>query len=351
MKQTIAISDIIIDKDIQPRVKGICEDHVNDLIAAYEQADADIPPPKVFNVTGKGFILVSGFHRYEALNRLGKKKIECEVRFGTYAEAELDAAASNQDHGLKRTNADKRNAVKKFLKHHPDWTDRKIADSAGVGADMVADYRQLSESDNRNEPKVGKDGKKYKPKKPKKKKSVPEDPPEDELVDVPDTVPAPSVGKLETYYKNDGVPDLPGVYRPRMTKTSDGNEVVLDGYGNPAPSAVGDTFADPKLRDILAQAITAAETLNSVYEEFLELKAGRKPYHEFPWLDIPTIQKFSEAVRENARKLCDELRAGVPYAVCPDCAGQRKGCKSCKLSGYWPKPECDVYPQRFRKAS
>jgi len=343
MKQMLALDSIVIDKDIQPRVKGLDEDHVDDLAEAYERPDAEIPPPRVFVVAGRGNILTRGFHRVAAMKKKGKKKAECEVRYGTYAEADIDAASSNADHGLKRTNADKRNAVGKYLKHYPEWTDRKIAEAAGVGADLVADCRVLSDSDNTNPKRVGKDGRKYKSTKPKSDS-------DDSLDTVPDTIAAPDVGRAETYYRNDGVPEMPGVYRPKMMKTSSGQEVVLDGYGNPAPAAVGDTFADPTLRDILAQAISGAEILDSVYQRFLELKAGRKPFHQFPWLDIPTIQKLAETMRNAAVEIGNEIRAGVPYAVCPACAGERKGCKECRLSGYWPKAECDVYPNRFRKA-
>jgi hypothetical protein len=185
-------------------------------------------------------------------------------------------------------------------------------------------------------------------KKAKPKKKSPKD---ESLANVSETIPAPAVGKLETYYRNDGIPDLPGVYRPRMMKTAAGQEVVIDGYGNPAPAGVGDTFADATLRDILAQALAGVDIIDGVYKAFLELKAGRKPFHNFPWLDIPTIQKLTETVRNAAIEIGNELRAGIPYAVCPACSGERTGCKECRLSGYWPKSECEVYPNRFRGAA
>lgn len=174
---------------------------------------------------------------------------------------------------------------------------------------------------------------------------------DEQLRDVPRNVPAPPVGKLATYYRNDGVPDLPGVYRPRLTKNAAGHETVLDAYDNPAPPNVGDTFMDETLRDVLACALSAADLMNQAYEKFIELKAERKPHHRFPWADIPTVKKHLEAARNAVIEIGNELRAAIPHAVCPACSGSRQGCKECRFSGYWPKTECDVYPQRFRKGA
>lgn len=56
----------------------------------------------------------------------GRKTIVVDVRNGNREAALLHAMASNQSHGLKRTNADKRRAVSETLKIVPGWTDGKI---------------------------------------------------------------------------------------------------------------------------------------------------------------------------------------------------------------------------------
>ncbi len=76
----------------------------------------------------------------------------------------LSGTASNQGHGLKRTNADKRSAVEVVLNLHPEWSDRRIAEFVGVGDDLVRTVRpdQVPESGTCEPAKrVGKDSKSY----------------------------------------------------------------------------------------------------------------------------------------------------------------------------------------------
>jgi hypothetical protein len=49
--------------------------------------------------------------------------------------------ASNQSHGLKRTNDDKRLAVKLALQAAPDWSNGRIAEHVGVDDKTVAAVR------------------------------------------------------------------------------------------------------------------------------------------------------------------------------------------------------------------
>jgi hypothetical protein len=174
---------------------------------------------------------------------------------------------------------------------------------------------------------------------------------EDPFGDVPENIPAPPIGKLETYYHNDGVREMTGVYRPRLTKSESGQETVLDAYGNPAPAGLGDTFADPSIRKILANIASVADDAEQVREQFNELKAARKSHQIYTWAEVPTVSKLFDTIRDAAVKLTDHLRDAIPYAVCPDCSGARRGCKVCKGTGYWPRSECDVYPERFRKGA
>lgn len=166
----------------------------------------------------------------------------------------------------------------------------------------------------------------------------------------PETTPAPPVGKLETYYRNDGIPDLPGVYRPRFMRATNGQEVVLDAYGTPAAPAIGDTFADTELRQLYYDLNALAENGESLLKQFEKLKASNKTHQVYTWVNIPEMRDLFEKFRNTAVELSDHVLGGIPYAICPDCHGSRKNCKSCRSSGYWPKSECDVYPDRFRKA-
>lgn len=142
MKQQLAIENIVIDRRFQSRVKGLDNGHVEDLMEAYERADSDIDCPRVWNLNGLGMVLTRGFHRIEALKRLGRKRVEVEVKNGDVADALVDAAGSNSGHGLKRTNADKRRCVDMVLEAHPDWSSRRVAEEAGVSDEFVRQYRE-----------------------------------------------------------------------------------------------------------------------------------------------------------------------------------------------------------------
>mgnify|MGYP000986723918 CR=1 FL=1 len=142
MKQQLAIENIVVDKRFQSRVKGLDDAHVKDLMEAYERADSEIDCPRVWNLNGLGMVLTRGFHRIEALKRLGRKRVEVEVKNGDVADALVDAAGSNSGHGLKRTNADKRRCVDMVLEAHPDWSSRRVAEEAGVSDEFVRQYRE-----------------------------------------------------------------------------------------------------------------------------------------------------------------------------------------------------------------
>lgn len=137
--QTLKIADIEVDLSIQPRAHGLSQEHAEDLAEAYRRDD-EIPPIMVFRI-GKLFKLAKGFHRIEGAKRAGKKELACQVEDGTDTDCALAALCSNQSHGLKRTNEDKRRCVEEMLKLVPDWSDRRIADEAGVGHPLVASLR------------------------------------------------------------------------------------------------------------------------------------------------------------------------------------------------------------------
>jgi len=146
VKKTIALDKIIQSKRLKVRAGGLDKEHVADLAAAYE-AGTDVPAPRVFEIKGlAGYYLTRGRHRLAALEQAGRAKVECEVKAGVFDDALSDAAQGDGEHGLRRTNKDKRQAVARFLEEHPDWSDRDIAAAAGVEHHLVADVRKVGES-------------------------------------------------------------------------------------------------------------------------------------------------------------------------------------------------------------
>ena len=80
------------------------------------QAGAIFPALTVFaEKDSQRFILADGFHRLEAAKAQRLVSFQCEVQTGGIRAALSHALGANDQHGLRRTNADKRNAVELAL--------------------------------------------------------------------------------------------------------------------------------------------------------------------------------------------------------------------------------------------
>jgi hypothetical protein len=86
------------------------------------------PPPVVFQDKQRRYWLADGFHRYHAAVGLELKVIECVVHAGELRDAILYSCGANAAHGLRRTNADKRQAVTKLINDDESAFFHEIAD-------------------------------------------------------------------------------------------------------------------------------------------------------------------------------------------------------------------------------
>lgn len=148
--QTLKLSVIKIDGGTQSRVS------VSELVVTeYAQAMHDgvtFPPIVVFH-DGTDYWLADGFHRYGAMIANGTKSTIADIRQGTRRDAILFSVGANGAHGLRRTNDDKRRAVQTLLADDEwsIWSDRKIAECAGVSNQFVSSVR-LSVNDGQIDP-------------------------------------------------------------------------------------------------------------------------------------------------------------------------------------------------------
>lgn len=110
-----------------------------------EYADAIIDgaalPPAVVFFDGTAYWLADGWHRADAYNLIGDFVMPCEVHQGTQADAKLYSYGANREHGLRRSNADKRKAVEGMLRDFTGWSDSRIARHVGVHHSTVAQHR------------------------------------------------------------------------------------------------------------------------------------------------------------------------------------------------------------------
>jgi hypothetical protein len=89
------------------------------------------PPLDVFH-DGNQYLVASGFHRTIAARRHGRASVPCIIHQGTAWDALLFGMASNHEHGLRPTQADKRHAVELLLDSGKKLTQQQIADAVGV---------------------------------------------------------------------------------------------------------------------------------------------------------------------------------------------------------------------------
>lgn len=141
---------IRIDGDTQSREK-IDEAVVAEYAEAFK-AGAQFPPVKVF-FDGVHRWLADGFHRFHGARAAGLTSIYEDITPGTREEAQLYSYGANGNHGLRRTNADKRRAVEGALQHPVSsaWSDNLIAKHCGVSPTTVGTVRRsLSNLDSEN---------------------------------------------------------------------------------------------------------------------------------------------------------------------------------------------------------
>src|SRR5262249_45028761 len=99
---------------------------------------------------GEDYWLADGFHRCAAAEAAQLTEIEADIQPGTQREAVLYAVGANAEHGLRRTNADKRRAVLTLLQDREwgQWSDHKIAQMTHTTQPFVSKLRHQSTEGN-----------------------------------------------------------------------------------------------------------------------------------------------------------------------------------------------------------
>lgn len=97
-------------------------------------------PPIVVFYDGKHHWLADGFQRTLARAQAGFDTVDADIRKGTQRDAVLYACGANAEHGLRRTNEDKRRAVETLLRDEEwaKWSDNAIAKVCKVSNHFVA---------------------------------------------------------------------------------------------------------------------------------------------------------------------------------------------------------------------
>lgn len=137
----VPIESIVMAPECQGRAQ-LNPDVVRDYFELY-LAGVQLPPIEVFDVDGAPH-LVDGFHRHDAAVAAGLVEIEALfVGQGGFDDAVWYSTGVNKNHGLRRSNADKRRAVRNALLNPigQEQSSRTIAKHVGVSHTMVNDVR------------------------------------------------------------------------------------------------------------------------------------------------------------------------------------------------------------------
>ncbi len=127
---TVRIDAIRIDGETQMRERND-DGTVEEYAEAYRNATAMPPLEVVFD--GEDYWVWDGFHRHHAALRAGLAELPVNARWL--------ACGANRTHGLKRTNEDKRRAVRAALAARPEMSDKAIAGHCGVSQPFVGSIR------------------------------------------------------------------------------------------------------------------------------------------------------------------------------------------------------------------
>jgi hypothetical protein len=150
--EELSLTSLKINGGTQLR-EAISEETVSEYADALR--DGAVFPPVVVVRDGASLWLVDGFHRFHAHRRCGRETIAADVREGTLRDAVLHSLSANVEHGLRRTNADKRKAVLTMLTNKlvatddrgNPWSNREVARRCSVSLDLVNRVRDsLNES-------------------------------------------------------------------------------------------------------------------------------------------------------------------------------------------------------------
>jgi hypothetical protein len=153
----LRLDQIRMDGGTQPR--AAMDDAV---VAEYAQAmlDGAVFPPVVVFHDGRDYWLADGFQRCCAADKAEHSVIEADVQQGTQRDAQWYSYGANKDHGLRRTNDDKRRAVEAALAHPKakGMSDAAIAEHCGVARETILRYRKSKPTCDNITSRTGRDG-------------------------------------------------------------------------------------------------------------------------------------------------------------------------------------------------
>jgi len=356
-QEKLAIDSVRVDGGTQIRVH-IDEDAVADYATAKE-----LPPVIVF-FDGTDYWLADGFHRWHAQRRAKHKKIMAEIREGTQRDAVLYAVGANTEHGLRRTNEDKRKAVQTLLNdaEWSKWSDREIARKCCVSHTLADKVRQEIASASGNRCQMDDDnGESETLSNPDSDPSEPTTSPPETAPPAPRTVerngttytmdtagiggkkPAAKRKSKEEESDDDGEP-APELPEEPNTQPEPAHHILLDSLDRPVPDNLLPAFQALDLYDELEKHLRkVAEIVNQI--------AWGPGGHDLRRRCQLQERNGKQSFRlDRIRDATFDIKQARPYAgMCPYCVTDNDGipdkqCKACFGEGWVGKGTWDGIP-------
>lgn len=152
---SLKLSEVPRDRRLQQRDmdeddwRAVAAEYAQTFRQAVEEGEPNPFPPVRVIKEGKKYWLYDGFTRHLAYEIAGEKRLDVEVRAGTFRDALFLSAAANK--GLRTGPKDRKRAALVLLKDL-EWSklsDRKIALHCGLSAMSVGNYRRELRGENK----------------------------------------------------------------------------------------------------------------------------------------------------------------------------------------------------------
>jgi hypothetical protein len=155
----LPLSDIKVDRACQVRAAGLDPTVVDEYARIMKEEGDDRFPAIVVYFDSTDYWLSDGFHRYAAAEKAGLSSLKARIRPGSQRDAILNSVGTNANHGLRRSNADKRHAVTILLEDEEwsTWSNREIARRCAVDEGLVRKIKEelgLSSSVSADNPQI-----------------------------------------------------------------------------------------------------------------------------------------------------------------------------------------------------
>jgi ParB-like chromosome segregation protein Spo0J len=148
--ESVAVDDLMTA--FAPRRGGTDETYARELA----ETAGDLPPILVHRPTLR---VIDGTHRLRAARLRGQDRVQARFFDGDDEDCYLLAVAMNVTHGRRLSMEERSSAAEHILRSHPEWSDRSVAEIAGLSARKVAELRGRPSRDGAaGSHRVGRDG-------------------------------------------------------------------------------------------------------------------------------------------------------------------------------------------------